>query len=1182
VSLEELDLSSNHLEDLDNVQGLSKLTSLHVYWNGVKSLPEDFGNLTDLRDLYLTENNIKALPESMSKMVNLRTFMAHYNNLSNISSATVQNWTSLNVLNLSENDLITLPAEVSNLLSLTRLDLRANVLTTLPNSLSELKSLAAIEIGDNTLITIPPVIFEIKTITSLNLFSNGISVLPASIADLPLLTGLNLSFNQLTSLPAELATVTTLVHLRLEGNFFKEFPEPIVSLVALKELAIGSNRQIKELPQQISQLGSLTTFQASSNQIQVLPDTFVLLKNLTELDLSHNRLMLLPQDLDRLTALTDLDISGNALTRIPHCFGDMRGLQQVKASFNPGLTDVPPEYLKVGPTWISCSGNSKIEGEYYFAKKKYDKTGRWLPTEEEDMAPIDVPASIHHAQLANIISSSPAPNDDPFAHYTPSSSHSPARDGALATITEEPRNKTSTPTGSSPANTTVLAATGDPGDGSSTPDEGKEHPLVDGVSTNKGGSKGSSRGKVSLKSSDSSNPSTPTATSSAPIAIPYTTTSPISAVSASPPVSSPKTGRSSKDKKKTPSTANIDFHTPSVFDDRRLTILPDIGSSNDSGSEGHDTPSPSHHKIDSQSSSSHSQGSSASSTPSTSKKDKKKDKEERKRDKELLSSLGSSGSENLVTRTPQVGWAEMRGSRPDMQDSLVIMENFQHIPEITLIGLFDGHGGTETALLTAKKLPVLMLDSMRLVLEMRGLDLSLNSLLSLPNADLSVIIRATFMSLHGAVAKAGFTDGTAASVALVLHQYGSTPKTMTPPNNLWTTTNLNIIHGDEEYPEGPVASWCEKGKAAQLLLTTPPISSFAASQAGSGTHSSSWDSDGEISRPETPVSTSLDSTNSSKPALTSSSSKKHKVKGLVLPQNAGRSLFVLGNCGDQRAVLCRKGQAFALTKDHKPENPSEMARIARSGGFVAESRRVNGLLALSRAIGDIGVQPHVTFEPDIIVVELTEHDEFVIMACDGVWDVLSSEQAVYLALAESSPSRAANRIREYAFSLGSTDNISVIVYQLKPRERTNFGTCLFTHVAESQAIQAVSPRPGFSSNGTALPSPRSLRPRKSQENTQQSSHSPSVASSMVEDSTDTVDGPSSAPSGGTTPIASSSLPPPAGSPPKKRKKAKSNAEPVKQGVTDKEKSKDSKEGKELSNSAGRALKPPSSKADTLQ
>lgn len=117
----------------------------------------------------------------------------------------------------------------------------------------------------------------------------------------------------------------------------------------------------------------------------------------------------------------------------------------------------------------------------------------------------------------------------------------------------------------------------------------------------------------------------------------------------------------------------------------------------------------------------------------------------------------------------------------------------------------------------------------------------------------------------------------------------------------------------------------------------------------------------------------------------------------------GTTLHV-ANAGDSRAVLCRQGGAAAeLSVDHKPELPSELERITAAGGWVSAAGRVNGNLNLSRAIGDLRYKanarlpPHaqiISAAPDIHVIELLPTDEFVVLACDGIWDVKSSEQVV--------------------------------------------------------------------------------------------------------------------------------------------------------------------------------------------
>jgi len=109
-----------------------------------------------------------------------------------------------------------------------------------------------------------------------------------------------------------------------------------------------------------------------------------------------------------------------------------------------------------------------------------------------------------------------------------------------------------------------------------------------------------------------------------------------------------------------------------------------------------------------------------------------------------------------------------------------------------------------------------------------------------------------------------------------------------------------------------------------------------------------------------------------------------------------------GNVGDSRVITSVKGRVQQLSYDHKPSNESETQRIIAAGGWV-EFNRVNGNLALSRALGDFvfkknGKKPAeeqiVTADPDIIHEDLTEEHEFMLLACDGIWDVLTNEEVI--------------------------------------------------------------------------------------------------------------------------------------------------------------------------------------------
>jgi protein phosphatase 2C family protein 2/3 len=114
-----------------------------------------------------------------------------------------------------------------------------------------------------------------------------------------------------------------------------------------------------------------------------------------------------------------------------------------------------------------------------------------------------------------------------------------------------------------------------------------------------------------------------------------------------------------------------------------------------------------------------------------------------------------------------------------------------------------------------------------------------------------------------------------------------------------------------------------------------------------------------------------------------------------------KDVFV-NNVGDSRCVASVDGRAEVLSTDHKPSDPLERARIEDAGGFV-EFNRVNGNLALSRALGDFAFKKNkekkpedqiVSGCPDVVVRQIDEAWDFILLACDGIWDVLSNQEVV--------------------------------------------------------------------------------------------------------------------------------------------------------------------------------------------
>ncbi|XP_074295766.1 putative protein phosphatase 2C 14 [Silene latifolia] len=111
--------------------------------------------------------------------------------------------------------------------------------------------------------------------------------------------------------------------------------------------------------------------------------------------------------------------------------------------------------------------------------------------------------------------------------------------------------------------------------------------------------------------------------------------------------------------------------------------------------------------------------------------------------------------------------------------------------------------------------------------------------------------------------------------------------------------------------------------------------------------------------------------------------------------------MVVSNLGDCRAVVCRGGVAEALTKDHKPEREDERKRIEDEGGYVEFNKsawRVHGILSVSRSIGDAHLKEWVVSEPDSRILDLAPDMDFLVLASDGLWELVGCQEAVDIVL----------------------------------------------------------------------------------------------------------------------------------------------------------------------------------------
>ncbi|KAH7518246.1 hypothetical protein FEM48_Zijuj09G0151000 [Ziziphus jujuba var. spinosa] len=154
----------------------------------------------------------------------------------------------------------------------------------------------------------------------------------------------------------------------------------------------------------------------------------------------------------------------------------------------------------------------------------------------------------------------------------------------------------------------------------------------------------------------------------------------------------------------------------------------------------------------------------------------------------------------------------------------------------------------------------------------------------------------------------------------------------------------------------------------------------------------------------------------------------------------GRTM-VIANAGDCRAVLGKRGRAVELSKDHKPNCISEKLRIEKLGGAVYDGY-LNGQLSVARALGDWhmkgpkGSSCPLSAEPELEEMILGEEDEFLILGCDGLWDVMSSQCAVTIARKElmlhNDPERCSRELVREALKRDTYDNLTVVIVCFSP------------------------------------------------------------------------------------------------------------------------------------------------------
>ncbi|VEV55921.1 protein phosphatase PPM1, putative [Plasmodium vinckei vinckei] len=149
------------------------------------------------------------------------------------------------------------------------------------------------------------------------------------------------------------------------------------------------------------------------------------------------------------------------------------------------------------------------------------------------------------------------------------------------------------------------------------------------------------------------------------------------------------------------------------------------------------------------------------------------------------------------------------------------------------------------------------------------------------------------------------------------------------------------------------------------------------------------------------------------------------------------NMAYIANIGDSRCVLSKNGRAVVITVDHKASiNKKEEQRIINSGGILDQEGYLGGCLGVCRGFGSFDKKTNeklkgLICEPDIFQIKLTDDDEFLIICCDGIFDVMTSQEAVNTVrtslVENNNPNVAAEALCQLAYKRKSLDNLSVVI-----------------------------------------------------------------------------------------------------------------------------------------------------------
>ena len=335
--LEICDSSLTHFPE--PVASYRDFRALYLPHNRIQQLPSEMSRFQALEELDLSSNSITSLEGcGFEHLTRLQKLKIGFNQITDLYPSVVS-ISSLIKLEVYENEITSFLTNENALPLLEVLDLRNNKIRSINSILSgALPSLACLDLSGNQLITLPSSFTRISKLEKLDLENNQIIGLPPSFARLSNLFVLNLSSNKISSLSFDLEGIKTLTTLKLDSNQLQCIESNFSVLSNLTHLSLSKNN-IETIDLKVFRsLRQLVVFDLGYNNLSSLPREIAFLSSLQSLNISFNRLSVLPPALLQLTNLSSLYASGNnfsghleAFNILPECENMIDQLKHIQS-----------------------------------------------------------------------------------------------------------------------------------------------------------------------------------------------------------------------------------------------------------------------------------------------------------------------------------------------------------------------------------------------------------------------------------------------------------------------------------------------------------------------------------------------------------------------------------------------------------------------------------------------------------------------------------------------------------------------------------------------------------------------------------------------------------------------------------------------------------------------------------